>query len=143
MGNVLIHSISGSAVVASLLVAGCSGTGSGKLSGHGAAYNGGGVAGGPRQHYPLGRQGSQAVRVTPNRTYQNVSVTVPHKLPTSLLTEVRVHKDYLPRSARGRRGQSSMRPRYITIHSTQNWSRGADSWRHSLALKGSKLGSLS
>ncbi len=147
MGNVLIHSISGSAVVASLLVAGCSGTGSGKFSGQGAAYNGGGVAGGPRQHYPLGRQGSQAVRVTPNRTYQNVSVTaptpVPLKLPTSLLTEVRVHKDYLPRSARGRRGQSSMRPRYITIHSTQNWSRGADSWRHSLALKGSKLGSLS
>ena len=77
--------------MASLLVAGCSGTGSGKLSGHGAAYNGGGVAGGPRQHYPLGRQDSQAVRVTPNRTYQNVSVTapapVPHKLPTSLLTE--------------------------------------------------------
>ena len=35
-----------------------------------------------------------------------------------------------------------MRPRYITIHSTQNWSRGADAWRHSLALKRSKLGKL-
>ncbi|NNC87570.1 MAG: N-acetylmuramoyl-L-alanine amidase [Akkermansiaceae bacterium] len=36
-----------------------------------------------------------------------------------------------------------MRPRYITIHSTQNWSSGADAWRHGLALKRSKLGKLS
>ncbi|MGB0992443.1 MAG: N-acetylmuramoyl-L-alanine amidase [Akkermansiaceae bacterium] len=32
-----------------------------------------------------------------------------------------------------------MRPRYITIHSTQNFSRGADALRHSLALKNGKL----
>ncbi|HUF61742.1 MAG TPA: N-acetylmuramoyl-L-alanine amidase [Verrucomicrobiales bacterium] len=36
-----------------------------------------------------------------------------------------------------------MRPRYITIHSTQNWSSGADPWRHSLALKRGTLGRLS
>jgi N-acetylmuramoyl-L-alanine amidase len=36
-----------------------------------------------------------------------------------------------------------MRPRYITIHSTQNWSKGADPWRHSLALKRGSLGRLS
>jgi len=36
-----------------------------------------------------------------------------------------------------------MSPRYITIHSTQNWSRGADANRHSLALKRGALGRLS
>ena len=55
--------------------------------------------------------------------------------------QARVRKDYIPHSARGRSGKS-MRPRYITIHSTQNWSKGADAWRHGLALKRSKLGRL-
>ena len=45
-------------------------------------------------------------------------------------------------STRGRTGKS-MSPRYITIHSTQNWSEGADSNRHALALKRSKLGRIS
>ncbi|MGJ8695054.1 MAG: peptidoglycan recognition protein family protein [Verrucomicrobiaceae bacterium] len=36
-----------------------------------------------------------------------------------------------------------MAPRYITIHSTQNWSRGADANRHALALKRGALGRLS
>lgn len=67
----------------------------------------------------------------------------PRKSPSSLYSEVRVRKSYIPRSARGRRASRSMSPRYITIHSTQNWSRGADAWRHALALKNSKLGRLS
>ena len=71
-----------------------------------------------------------------------VSKAVPRKAPSVLYAEVQVHRDYLPRSAKGRQGQKSMRPRYITIHSTQNWSKGADPWRHSLALKRSKLGKL-
>ena len=37
--------------------------------------------------------------------------SVPRKAPLTLLSEVRVHKDYLPKSARGRKGQSSMRAR--------------------------------
>ena len=146
MGNSLNYSLSGTVLIASFLVLGCSGTESGKFSSRGTGYAGGGFYGSLQNYYRAGHHGSQPVKVTPNRSYQNVSVTapapVPGKLPLSLLGEVRVHKDYLPRSARGRRGQSSMRPRYITIHSTQNWSRGADPWRHSLALKGSKLGSL-
>ena len=32
-----------------------------------------------------------------------------------------------------------MTPRYITVHSTQNYAAGADAWRHSLALKNGKL----
>ena len=60
----------------------------------------------------------------------------------SLLSEVRLKQDIISRSARGRTGRS-MSPRYITIHSTQNWSKGADSNRHALALKNSKLGRIS
>ncbi|MGJ8724245.1 MAG: peptidoglycan recognition protein family protein [Roseibacillus sp.] len=60
----------------------------------------------------------------------------------SLLSEVRLKQDIISRSARGRTGRS-MTPRYITIHSTQNWSKGADSNRHALALKNSKLGRIS
>lgn len=69
--------------------------------------------------------------------------TAPRKSPSRLLSEARVRKDYISTRARGRRNSTSMRPRYITIHSTQNWSSGADAWRHSLALKNSKLGRLS
>ena len=60
----------------------------------------------------------------------------------SLLSEVRLRQDIISRSARGRTSRS-MSPRYITIHSTQNWSEGADSNRHALALKNSKLGRIS
>lgn len=59
-----------------------------------------------------------------------------------LLSEVRLKSDIISRSARGRTGRH-MSPRYITIHSTQNWSAGADSNRHGLALKNSKLGRIS
>lgn len=62
--------------------------------------------------------------------------------PSSLYREVNVKKDYLSYNARGRT-RRSMAPRYITIHSTQNWSQGADALRHSLALKNGALGSLS
>ena len=146
MGNFRKYALYGTAAVTLGLVLGCTGSESGTSSSRGVLYAGGSFIGSPQNYYRMGRPGSQPVKVSPSRSYQNVPVIapspVPRKPPLSLLGEVRVHKDYLPRSARGRRGQSSMRPRYITIHSTQNWSRGADSWRHSLALKGSKLGSL-
>jgi N-acetylmuramoyl-L-alanine amidase len=94
-------------------------------------------AGNPQHQSPIVKQG----------TYQTVTAPVPRRLPrkspTKLLSEVKVRKDYISTSARGRRGAKSMRPRYVTIHSTQNWSSGADAWRHGLALKNSKLGKLS
>lgn len=61
---------------------------------------------------------------------------------SSLYGEIRVERDYLPYGARGR-SRRGMNPRYVTIHSTQNWSRGADSLRHSVALKRGALGRLS
>ncbi len=61
---------------------------------------------------------------------------------SSLYKQVNVQRDYLSYSARGR-SRKSMSPRYVTIHSTQNWSRGADALRHSKALKNGALGRLS
>jgi len=56
------------------------------------------------------------------------------KISVSALTrEVRLKVDMVPRGTHGRRVVRPMRPRYITIHSTQNYSAGAE--RHSMALK--------
>lgn len=60
------------------------------------------------------------------------------KIPVSaLLREVRLKVDMVPKGTHGRRVVRPMTPRYITIHSTQNYTAGAD--RHSLALKRGKL----
>ena len=55
--------------------------------------------------------------------------------PTSggLAREVNLKVDLVSKGTHGRRVVRPMKPRYITIHSTQNYS--ADAWRHSLALK--------
>ncbi|MES2981721.1 MAG: N-acetylmuramoyl-L-alanine amidase [Verrucomicrobiota bacterium] len=50
-----------------------------------------------------------------------------------MMREVRLKVDMVPRGTHGRRVVRPMRPRYITIHSTQNYSAGAE--KHSLALK--------
>lgn len=50
-----------------------------------------------------------------------------------LLRSVNLKKDMVPRGTHGRKVVRRMTPRYITIHSTQNYS--ADAERHSLALK--------
>lgn len=65
-----------------------------------------------------------------------------YRSPSSIYKQVNVQKDYLSYRARGRT-RKKMAPRYITIHSTQNWSRGADALRHSKALKNGALGRLS
>jgi N-acetylmuramoyl-L-alanine amidase len=62
--------------------------------------------------------------------------------PSSIYKQVNVKRDYLSYGARGR-SRKSMKPQYVTIHSTQNWSQGADANRHSLALKRGALGRLS
>ncbi len=70
------------------------------------------------------------------------SSSVPSTSPSSLYRQVKVKKEYLSYSARGR-SRKKMSPRYITIHSTQNWKSGADAVRHSKALKNGALGRLS
>lgn len=61
------------------------------------------------------------------------------KRPGDLLGEVNVQKDLIPRGKHARKYRRSMRPRYITIHSTQNFSEGADARKHSQALKNGAL----
>ena len=63
----------------------------------------------------------------------------PRKRAGDLLGEVNLQKDLLPRGRHARKYRRSMRPRYITIHSTQNFSVGADARKHSLALKNGAL----
>lgn len=55
----------------------------------------------------------------------------------SVLRNINLQQDLIPRGRHGRKYYRPMRPRYITIHSTQNYSAGAD--RHALALKNGKL----
>jgi len=56
---------------------------------------------------------------------------------TRILREVNLKQDMVPRRTHGRKVVRPMEPRYITIHSTQNYS--ADAWKHSLALKNGAL----
>lgn len=50
-----------------------------------------------------------------------------------MMRDVRLRVDMVPKGTHGRRVVRPMKPRFITIHSTQNWT--ADASRHSLALK--------
>lgn len=52
---------------------------------------------------------------------------------SALLRGVNLRQDMVRAGTQGRRVVRPMKPRYITIHSTQNWS--ADASRHALALK--------
>ncbi len=65
--------------------------------------------------------------------------STPEKTPSALYREVNVKRDFIPRGKHARKYRRYMRPRYITIHSTQNFSRSADALRHSVALKNGKL----
>ncbi|MFC5050938.1 N-acetylmuramoyl-L-alanine amidase family protein [Rubritalea spongiae] len=72
-------------------------------------------------------------------TYVSGGTSTGGKRPEDLLKEVNLYKDYIPKGTHARKYHRSMRPKYITIHSTQNFSTGADARRHSLALKNGKL----
>ena len=52
---------------------------------------------------------------------------------SQMLRQVNLKVDMIPRGTHGRKVVRTMKPRYITIHSTQNYTAGAE--RHSLALK--------
>lgn len=57
----------------------------------------------------------------------------------ALLRTVNLERDYVRKGTHGRKVVRPMNPRYITIHSTQNFSGQADARRHALALKNGKL----
>ena len=75
---------------------------------------------------------------------QSIQFVVPPRQSASqpvsqLRREINLEVDLLPRDRKGRRTWKKMRPRYITIHSTQNDKPGADARRHALALQRGKL----
>jgi N-acetylmuramoyl-L-alanine amidase len=75
-----------------------------------------------------------SVGCTPLGPPTGISASSGGKVPVSaLLREIRLKVDMVPKGTHGRRVVRRMNPRYITIHSTQNYSAGAE--RHSLALK--------
>ena len=58
--------------------------------------------------------------------------------PTSLgafVPSINIRSGFIPAGRYGRSRTRRMNPRYITIHSTQNWSAGADAWQHAKALR--------
>jgi len=65
--------------------------------------------------------------------------SIPKKSPTTLYREANVKKAYIKNGTYARKYHRRLRPRYITIHSTQNYSPSADAWRHSMALNHGKL----
>jgi N-acetylmuramoyl-L-alanine amidase len=71
---------------------------------------------------------------TPMEPPSGIAARTDGKIPVSALArEVRLKVDMVPSGRHGRKVVRRMVPRYITIHSTQNYS--ADASRHSLALK--------
>ena len=56
---------------------------------------------------------------------------------TQVYRELNVRQIFIPRGRHGRWMHRPMRPRYITIHSTQNYS--GDAWDHARALSNGKL----
>ena len=57
--------------------------------------------------------------------------------PVHLYREIKVVKKFIPKGRYGRKYKRTMKPRYITVHSTQNYN--GDAWDHARALEKGKL----
>lgn len=69
----------------------------------------------------------------------NPSQKKPVLTANELRKKINIRQDLIPNGTHARRYKRSMKPRYITIHSTQNYSPAADAMQHSRALKNGKL----
>ncbi len=88
----------------------------------------------PPMYYPIY---SQSVNV--NSGQPGMGSARPAMSSNQLLGQVNLNRDYIPYGRHARKYRRRMTPRYITIHSTQNYSATADAWQHSKALKNGKL----
>lgn len=77
-------------------------------------------------------QSAGSQRVTTTSTVSNGAVT-----DRQLFSEIRVVKRFIPKGRYGRKVHRPMTPRYITVHSTQNYN--GDAWDHARALERGKL----
>ncbi|MGI8601985.1 MAG: peptidoglycan recognition protein family protein [Verrucomicrobiales bacterium] len=57
--------------------------------------------------------------------------------PAQMLAEAGLRQSFIRKGTAGRKKYRPMRPRYITVHSTQNYTAGA--WRHAVALQRGSL----
>lgn len=87
------------------------------------------------QCHPIGppRGGRARYQGIADRAKQTVAAHTGGTSTSAMLREINLKVDMVARGTCGRKSARSMSPRYITIHSTQNYTAGAD--RHSLALK--------
>lgn len=84
-------------------------------------------------------QGTQGTQVTPVAAAPAAGGSSSGVGAAALLRSVNLRQDFVRKGTHGRRVVRPMTPRYITIHSTQNWSSEANAARHSQALKNGKL----
>jgi N-acetylmuramoyl-L-alanine amidase len=91
-----------------------------------------GPPGGGRDRYVPPTKQPVSSGNTPSRP-----VPGPPQSSSRMLREVNLKVDMVRRGTHGRKVVRPMTPRYITIHSTQNYS--ADAYKHSLALKNGAL----
>lgn len=82
---------------------------------------------------PPGRVDPWKAQVAAPPVSRSVPVSSGTVSTAALLREVNLKVDMVAKGTHGRKVVRPMTPRYITIHSTQNYSAGAE--RHSLALK--------
>ena len=72
------------------------------------------------------------------KNYKSAPIS-PEKSAVALYKQVNVKQNLIPAGRHGRKVKRYMSPRYITIHSTQNYSPSADAWQHAKALNNGKL----
>lgn len=90
-------------------------------------------------HYPPNHPlnpNNRGVVATPEAQPVNLP---PLKSPSQLYREANVNRILIPYGKHARKYRRYMKPRYITIHSTQNYSPAADALQHSRALNNGKL----
>lgn len=92
-----------------------------------------GPPGGGRDPYMSSSNRTKRAVMKAGPALQAASVSGGGTSTSVMLREVNLKVDMVRSGAYGRKNARSMRPRYITIHSTQNYTAGAD--RHALALK--------
>lgn len=83
--------------------------------------------------------GLVACATLPEETYQRAANVAEGPNRRDILRQINLQRDLIPRGTHARRIHRPMQPRYITLHSTQNFAEGADALRHSLAQKRGKL----
>lgn len=100
-------------------------------------------SGGPAQkepaYYPPGHPlNPNNGNITASPEARPVSLP-PVKTPSQLYREANVVRALIPNGKHARKYKRYMNPRYITIHSTQNYSPAADAMQHARALNNGKL----